>query len=53
MRVFITGIGGFIGSNLAEYLISMNYETIGLDKVFNEKIKLKTTEYILVDLINC
>ena len=53
MRVLITGIGGFIGSKLAEYLSSMNYEIIGLDKVLNDKIEPKPTEYIVEDLINC
>ena len=53
MRVLITGIGGFIGSKLAEYLSSMNYEIIGLDKVLNDKIEPKTTEYIVVDLTSC
>ena len=41
MRVLITGIGGFVGSNLAEYLSSMNYEIVGLDKVLNAKIEQK------------
>jgi len=53
MRVLITGIGGFIGSNLAEYLFSLKYEIIGLDKVLNNKIQTKTSEYIVVDLTNC
>ena len=53
MRVLITGIGGFIGSKLAEYLSSMNYEIIGLDKILNDKIKYKTIEYIVVDLTSC
>jgi nucleoside-diphosphate-sugar epimerase len=53
IRVLITGIGGFIGSNLAEYLSSMNFEIIGLDKVLNSKIQPKTSEYIVVDLTNC
>jgi nucleoside-diphosphate-sugar epimerase len=53
MRVLITGIGGFVGSKLAEYLSSMNYEIIGLDKILNDKIKYKTIEYIVVDLTSC
>ena len=31
MRILITGIAGFIGSNLAEYLLSKNHEIIGID----------------------
>jgi len=53
MRVLITGIGGFIGSKLAEYLFSMNYQIFGLDKVLNDKIEPKTTEYFVVDLTSC
>ncbi|MDC1527705.1 NAD-dependent epimerase/dehydratase family protein [Gammaproteobacteria bacterium] len=53
MRVLITGIGGFVGSNLAEYLSSMNYEIIGVDKVLNNKIQIKTSEYIVADLTSC
>ena len=53
MRVLITGIGGFVGSNLAEYLSSMNYEIIGVDKVLNNKIQIKTFEYIVADLTSC
>ena len=40
-QVLITGIGGFIGSKLAEYLSSINYEIVGLDKVLNAKIEQK------------
>jgi len=53
MRVLITGIGGFIGSEIAEHLASMNHEIIGLDKVLNDKIEPKTIKYIIVDLISC
>src|SRR6056300_1316715 len=53
MRVLITGIGGFVGSNLAEYLSSMNYKIIGVDKVLNNKVQIKTSEYIVADLTSC
>ena len=31
MRILITGVAGFIGSNLAEYLLKKGYEIIGID----------------------
>ena len=33
MKVMITGVAGFIGSNLADFLISKNYDVIGLDNL--------------------
>ena len=33
MKILITGIAGFIGSNLADFLISRNYEVIGFDNL--------------------
>ncbi|MEX0801846.1 MAG: NAD-dependent epimerase/dehydratase family protein [Candidatus Binatia bacterium] len=32
MKVLITGVAGFIGSHLAEKLLSENYDVIGIDK---------------------
>ena len=31
MRVLITGVAGFVGSNLANRLIKENYEVVGVD----------------------
>ena len=31
MRVLITGVAGFIGSNLADYLFKKNHDIIGID----------------------
>lgn len=36
MKAFITGISGFAGSHLAEFLLTKNYEVYGLDKHINE-----------------
>ena len=33
MKVMITGVAGFIGSNLADFLISRDYEVIGFDNL--------------------
>ena len=33
MRILITGVAGFIGSNLADYLLSKGYEIVGIDLV--------------------
>lgn len=32
-KVLITGVAGFIGSNLAQYLLSKNYKVVGLDNM--------------------
>ena len=32
-RILVTGVGGFIGSNLAERLLSEGYEVIGIDNL--------------------
>ena len=33
MKVFITGVGGFLGSHLAEKLAEMNHEVVGIDNM--------------------
>ncbi len=33
MKVLITGVAGFIGSNLADYLITKNIEVVGIDNL--------------------
>ena len=33
MRILITGVAGFIGSNLADSLIKNNYDVIGIDNL--------------------
>ena len=33
MRIFITGIAGFLGSNLADYYINKGYEVAGCDNL--------------------
>ena len=35
MRVFVTGVAGFIGSHLAERLIDSGYEVLGVDSFFD------------------
>jgi UDP-glucose 4-epimerase len=39
MKVFITGIAGFLGSHLAKLCIDKNYEVIGCDTLFGGDIK--------------
>jgi nucleoside-diphosphate-sugar epimerase len=34
MKIFITGIAGFIGSHLADYLIDQGHEVYGNDNLF-------------------
>lgn len=49
MKVFITGIAGFIGSHLAEKLIAEGYEVSGIDNFsnyYNPKIKRNNAEVV-------
>ena len=32
-KILITGVAGFLGSNLANFLIEKNYEVIGIDNL--------------------
>lgn len=42
-KVLITGVAGFIGSNLAEYLLNQEYEIIGIDNLSSGNLQnLKT-----------
>ena len=42
MRIFITGVAGFIGSHLAEYFLRRNDEVVGLDNISaNESFNLR------------
>ena len=45
-KILITGVAGFLGSNLANFLIEKNYEVIGIDNLIggdldniNKKVK--------------
>jgi nucleoside-diphosphate-sugar epimerase len=47
MKVLITGVGGFIGSHLAEKLLSLGYEVYGIDNFdgfYSRDIKNKNLE---------
>ena len=33
MKIFITGVAGFLGSNLADYYIKKNYKVFGCDNL--------------------
>ena len=37
--VIITGVAGYIGSQLASHLLEKNYEIIGIDDFSNSKLK--------------
>jgi UDP-glucuronate 4-epimerase len=50
MRILITGVAGFIGSSLAEYLLKENHTIIGIDNFdnfYSKKIKLQNLETCL------
>lgn len=53
IRVLITGVGGFIGSNLALYMSEMKYEIVGLDRILNKNVKPIVNEYIQTELSEC
>jgi nucleoside-diphosphate-sugar epimerase len=41
MRIFITGIAGFLGSHLAEYLKNQGHDVWGMDSLMMPSIRLK------------
>ena len=48
MKVLVTGCAGFIGSNLAEYLLAQGHEVLGLDN-FNNYYDPKVKEFNISD----
>ena len=45
MKIFITGVAGFLGSHLADRMIELGYDVIGVDNLvggFMEKCKSKS-----------
>ncbi len=44
MKIIVTGTAGYIGSNLAEYLLNHGYEVIGIDN-FNDFYSPKIKEF--------
>ena len=51
MEILITGVAGFFGSNLAEYLLQKNYSVIGIDN-FNNFYSPEIKEYNIKDFKN-
>ena len=48
MKVFITGVAGFLGSHLADRMLNLGYEVIGVDNLdggFIENVNPKVTFY--------
>ena len=55
MKVFITGIAGFLGSNLAEWCLKKNYQVLGCDNLVGgdkENIKDMDIEFFNIDCEN-
>ena len=48
MKILITGVAGFFGSNLAEYFLDKGYTVIGIDN-FNDYYSPKVKEYNIKD----
>ena len=44
MKILVTGAAGFIGSDLAKYLLDKNYEVVGIDN-FNDYYSPKIKEF--------
>ena len=49
MKIFVTGISGFIGSNLIKYLKKSNYEILGMSR---KKISFPNVQILQGDLNN-
>src|SRR5690348_9382414 len=46
MRILITGINGFVGSNLAMHLKRQGQNIVGLVREFNHKTDFKTHDFV-------
>jgi len=51
MKTLVTGCAGFIGSHLAERLLELNHEVIGVDS-FTDYYSIKQKETNITDLMN-
>jgi UDP-glucose 4-epimerase len=53
LRIFITGIAGFIGSNLADRLISMGHEVSGIDNFLTgRKDNINVDSFAAADIVD-
>ena len=54
MRILITGVAGFIGSNLAQYLIKKGYDVVGIDDLSYGVIEQvpSDTEFHKIDILS-
>jgi len=48
MKVLVTGVAGYIGSDLAEYLLNKSYDVVGIDD-FNNNYDPKVKHYNIKD----
>ena len=53
MKIFITGIAGFLGANLAEYYLKKNFEVSGCDNLVGDTLENIDTKKIKFFEANC
>lgn len=51
MKILITGVAGYIGSNVADYFLSKQYEVVGLDN-FNDYYPREIKEFNISEIKN-
>ena len=52
MKIFITGVAGFLGSNLAEWCLKKNYQVSGCDNlVGGEKENFKDLDIEFFNIV--
>ena len=48
MKIYITGIAGFLGSHLASHLLKLGHQVLGNDNMIGGEKKKSSTKYFKV-----